>query len=145
MCGVLTCYIMSLLKKGELHLPYTTCMFFVDTSYCSKSLTLMYQTLTFFHFFPSVRIFCLNLTKMCKITKIPLVIFLIFLFNLTTIFNGREYLKRNENSIHQSKRFWTMSEYLRKVRKFMEGKWSFPKKKKKKKTPQDISLLKNFW
>jgi hypothetical protein len=30
----------------------------------------------------------LNLTKICEITKIFLVIFLIFEFNLTAIFNG---------------------------------------------------------
>jgi hypothetical protein len=45
---------------------------------------------------------------MCEITKIPLVNFLIFSFNLTVIFNDIGYLKQKESSIYQSESFLTL-------------------------------------
>ena len=57
----------------------------------------MYEILIFFHFLIFVKVFLLNSTKTCKMTKILLVI---FSFNLITIFNSIRYLKQNENSIH---------------------------------------------
>jgi hypothetical protein len=56
---------------------------------------------------------------MSEITKIPLVIFLIFLFNLTTIFNGIEYLKQNESLIHQNE-FLNVERVSTKITKVQE-------------------------
>jgi hypothetical protein len=56
--------------------------------------------------------------EMYKITKILLVIFLIFLFNFLVIFNGRGYLKQNESSIHQSE-ILNNGRCLQKERKFV--------------------------
>jgi hypothetical protein len=61
----------------------------------------------------------LNLTEMSEITKIPLIIFLIFLFSLTTIFNGMEYLKQNESLIHQSE-FLNIERVSTKITKVQE-------------------------
>jgi hypothetical protein len=62
---------------------------------------------------------------MHEITKIPSVIFLIFLFNLTVIFNGGRYLKQNKSSIHLNDSFLTLREFLQKLRKF-RGLVKFP-------------------
>jgi hypothetical protein len=71
----------------------------------SKSLTLVYRTWIPFHFPIPLGFNKKILMEGCEITKIPLVIFLIFPFNLTTIFNSIEYLVRNKSSIYQSERF----------------------------------------
>jgi hypothetical protein len=68
---------------------------------------------------------------MCEITKIPLVNFLIFSFNLTAIFNDMGYLKQNESLIYQSESFLTLG-VPAKITKVQERLVNFPKKKKKK-------------
>jgi hypothetical protein len=57
---------------------------------------------------------------MCEIIKIPLVIFLIFPFNLTAIFKGRGYLKQNESLIHLSE-FLNIGRVFAKIAKAQGG------------------------
>ena len=95
-------------ELSHLLTPYElTC--FSQTLSIVQNLTLVYWTLISFHFPPSVRIFYKILTEMCEITKIPLVIFLIFLFNLTAIFNGSRYLNQNESLIPKSPKYTKIS------------------------------------
>jgi hypothetical protein len=63
---------------------------------------------------------------MYEITKILLVIFLIFQFNLTIIFNDKGYLKRNKSSIHQSEILNNRKKYLRKALMFLKISKVFP-------------------